>query len=288
MCKPRVLVLGGSGCLGSAIIHELSFSGNDYLGTYSTSLINNQADIQQFRVGENIETLLSRVKPNIVINCIVNKKSGHFVPKHTKELFRTNTYFPLRLAKVSSIFNVRVIHISTNAVFSGIKGLHRESSLPFPKTLYSSSKLLGESKLENVSNIRVSFVPKNLETAIRYNAIDWLTKASNDIPALGFENHFWNGLTEQTVAKLLCAVINNSFILETLPHTLHLFSSKQMSKYEMCALLLKKYNLPSNYLRVSKSPKFQNLTLDSDYRDYLQLIWQEAGFNEIPSFHDLF
>lgn len=288
MCKPKVLVLGGSGFLGSAIMRELSSTGNDYLGTFGTSLIQNQTNVEKFRVGENVETLLSNVKPDIVINCIVNKKSSHVVPNHVPDIFRTNTNFPLQLAKASAFFNIKVIHISTNAVFSGIKGFYRETSLPFPKTMYSLSKLLGESKLENVSNIRVSFVPKNLETAIRYNAVDWLIKATDDFPALGFENHLWNGLTDKTVAKLLCTIINNHFVLENLPKTLHLFSSKQISKFDMCALLLKKYNLPSSHLKVSKSSKFQNLTLGSDYLDYLRLIWQEAGFSEIPSFYDLF
>lgn len=288
MHKPKVLVLGGSGCLGSAIMQELSFMGIEYIGTSSRRINENDRHNQSFTVGQNLDSLIADFNPDVIINCIVNKMDDMHNLRNIASMFRVNSYFPHQLAKVSKPSKTRVIQISTNSIFSGNRGNYTEDSITFPKNLYSASKLFGESKLENVSNIRVSFVSKEIARATTYNSMEWLIKASSNSPAHGFTNHLWNGLTDEAVAKLLATIINTQALLERLPQTFHLFTSEQISKYELCEFLLKHFHLPSNYLLPSNATKPKNLTLSSNHLNYSRLIWKEVGFNKIPRFKDLF
>lgn len=287
MAKPTVLVLGGSGCLGSALIRELASAGNDYIGTFSSNEINTSRSSLRFTVGEDIGALLRGTMPDVIINSIVAKNRGVLPLSNSLASFQINTFFPRQLARVSSLIGAKVLNISTNAVFRGTKGEYCETSFPFPRDTYGLSKLLGESKSNNVHNIRFSFVPKTLTNAKKHRALDWVLNATEILPVTGFLNHAWNGLTEEMVAKLLVSVVNNQELLGALPPTLHLFSRDVITKFELYETLLEHYSLPQDMLVSGNSPHSQKLTLSSDYIEFLNRVWATAGFSKILSFQEL-
>jgi len=288
MAKPKVLVLGSSGCLGSALINELSLNGNPYAATYNLQSFQSAANLYKFTVGDDLSSLLKEVNPDIIVNCIVLKKGSLTSPNSYVQLFRINTLFPHQLAQLSSSFDIPLINISTDAVFYGVKGSYKEKSLTIPGSIYALSKRLGESKLKKIHNIRLSFVPKDFNNAKKYNTLKWLIDASEISPAIGFENHLWNGLTDEVAAKLLSSIINNKSLLNDLPTTLHLFSRKAISKFELAELILNQYLLPINNIVKVNARNSKNLTLSSSYADYLLQLWASLGFETIPNFEDLF
>lgn len=288
MGKPKVLVLGSTGFLGSAIIHELAFSGNDHCSTFNKRHVQDFSNNLPFTVGGSVEDLLEIADPDLIINCIVRKSANKGEQKSFSKLLHTNSLFPHQIARAAKSPEIKVLNISTNSIFSGRKGNYLESSLPSPRNLYSLSKLLGESKCHGVHNLRVSFVPSTLEKAERFGPIDWLIKANPTFPAVGFENHFWNGLTDEVLAKLLVSLINDNYLLENLPHTLHFFSRDQITKFQLYETLLEKFLIPSQQLVKGTAPSPQKLTLSSNYLDYLSRVWQTAGYSEILRFCDLF
>jgi dTDP-4-dehydrorhamnose reductase len=288
MTKPKVLVFGSSGCLGSALIKELTSNGNPYVATYNSQSPKSTSNLHKFSVGDNLSLLLKNANPNIVVNCIVIKKGNLTSPKSYLRLLRVNSLFPLQLARLLKNFNIPLINISTDTVFNGAKGSYQETSTTIPRSVYALSKRLGESKLKNVHNIRLSFVPKNFPNAKKHNALAWLINATEAQPAFGFQNHFWNGLTDEITAKALVSIINEKSLLNELPKTLHLYSRKVISKFELAELILNRYLLPTNTLRKANARCEKNLSLSSSHVNYLLKLWAALGFTNIPNFEDLF
>lgn len=169
-----------------------------------------------------------------------------------------------------------------------MKGSYQEIFLTIPGSIYALSKSLGESKLENVHHIRFTFIPKNFQNAKKHNVLTWLIEASETHPASGFENHLWNGLTDEVAAKLVSSIINEKSLLSDLPTTLHLFSRKAISKFELAELILNQYSLPMNNIVKINALNSKNLTLSRSYADYLLQLWATLGFETIPNFEDLF
>lgn len=288
MAKAKVLVLGSSGCLGSALINELSLNGNPYAATYNLKSFQSAPNLYKFTVGDDLRSLLKEVNPDVIVNCIVLKKRSLTSPNSYLQLLRINSLFPHQLAKLSSSFNIPLINISTDAVFYGVKGSYQEKSFAIPSTVYALSKRLGESKLENVHNIRFTFIPKNFQNAQKHNVLTWLIDASETHPASGFENHLWNGITDEVAAKLVSSIINNKSLLSGLPKTLHLFSGKTISKFELAELILNRYLLPMNNVVKINAQNSKNLTLSSSHSVYQLQLWATLGFDTIPNFEDLF
>ena len=154
----KVLVLGASGMLGNAVVRELSKSSKLKLfGTIRSESYKNffSEKISQNLISsvnvENLDSLLSifnEIRPNIVVNCIglVKQLDSSGYPLQAIPI---NSVLPHRLAVISSLVGARLIHISTDCVFSGSRGLYREADIPDATDLYGRSKLLGEVDYSN-------------------------------------------------------------------------------------------------------------------------------------------
>ncbi len=285
MKPPRVLVLGGSGCLGTALVNEFKKQGNQVIATYRSESKNGLKNCIQFKVGDNIEALVLKAKADVIINCIVSKPKINST-KIISTLF-TNSFFPKKLSKVADKKNIRVIHVSTDSVFLGIKGLYTELSLPIPTSLYSVSKLLGEPKNSNSRTMRLSFVPANLKSAQTSNSMLWLTQRNSNIPIYAYSNRLWNGLTDLVVAKLIASTVNNKYIFESMPSKIHLYTNQIISQYDLAILLSRIYSLSDSNIYAKTRLIKRDFSLASKHLGFLQKLWESIGFENIPSIVDI-
>ena len=152
--KTKILVLGVSGMLGNAIFRVFSQDTQKYtiLGMARSDRFKSHLpqDWQQNIVWgidvENIDALtqlLARTTPDIVINCIGLVKQL----KESNDPFSNisiNALFPHRLARFCKLIEPKLIHISTDCVFSGSRGMYSEKDYPDAQDIYGRSKLLGE------------------------------------------------------------------------------------------------------------------------------------------------
>lgn len=285
MKPPRVLVLGGSGCLGAALVNEFKMRGNQVIATYRSQGEYELKNYIQFKVGDNIEALVSKAKADVIVNCIVSKPKSNYTKIISTLL--TNSFFPKRLSKVAEKKNIRLIHVSTDSVFMGIKGLYTELSLPIPTSLYSVSKLLGEPKNSNSRTIRLSFVPANLKSAQTSNSVLWLTQRNSNIPIYAYSNRLWNGLTDRVVAKLIASTVNNKYIFELMPSKIHLYTKQIISQYDLAILLSRIYSLSTSNIYLKSRFIKRDLSLSSKHLDFVQMLWKSIGFEKIPSIEDI-
>ena len=167
----------------------------------------------------------------VLINCIVNDvKSSDY-----QETIEVNALFPRRLAYFCAEKNIRLIHISTNGVFSGAQGNYRENDMPDPIDLYGISKLLGENT--DCMVLRTSIIGTERFTS-KY-LLQWaISQRGKEVN--GFTNHYWNGVTTLALAQAIESIINNDFYTKGV---FHLYSDKTVSKFDLLSMLNQIYAL---------------------------------------------
>ena len=167
----KVLVLGASGMLGHKLMEVLSerfsifgtvrgsavsYRDHPVLGEFSLLGDVNADDF------ESIDRVVSKVEPDVVINCIGIIKQMESI-KDPLISIAINSLFPHKLAKLCRSRNVRMIHISTDCVFSGRKGNYSEDDIPCAGDLYGRTKLLGEVGCPECLTIRTSIIGRELK-----------------------------------------------------------------------------------------------------------------------------
>lgn len=255
----RVLVLGVTGMLGSAVFTILSQDPKlDVYGTVRTSkLLNRLKNINYDKIlkntdVENIDSLIevfSIVKPNIVINCIGLIKQLSDANDPLKAL-PINSILPHRLAKLCTVSGARLVHYSTDCVFSGKKGNYKEEDTPDCYDLYGKSKQIGEVNYENSITLRTSVIGHELSSS--NSLVDWFLSQEKEVK--GFRKAIFSGLTTVEHAK----VLRNLVIPNTKLHGLYHLAVNPIDKYSLLRMVSDIYKkdikiIPSDDLVIDRS-----------------------------------
>jgi dTDP-4-dehydrorhamnose reductase len=204
----RVLVLGASGMLGNAAYRLFAESdGFDVIGTvraeHSRKLF--PESLQSALISgvdvENIDSLMrvfGDTKPDVVINCIglVKQLSEADDPLSAIPI---NSLLPHRLARMCGVSGSRLVHMSTDCVFSGAKGMYVEEDFSDAKDLYGRSKFLGEVDYPNAITLRTSIIGHELDGA--RSLIGWFL--SQKVSVKGFKNAVFSGLPTVEIARII-------------------------------------------------------------------------------------
>lgn len=267
-CK-RVLVLGISGMLGSALFQ--AYSGDADLLTFGT--VRNESDLVYFNpklheriIGNilienelNLLAAFSKSRPTVVINCIGIIKQLPAANDHIQSIV-TNSLWPHRLAKYCEAFGAKLVHISTDCVFSGKHGGYKEDDLPDASDLYGRTKLLGEVTYKNTITLRTSIIGHELKHAM--SLVDWFLSQKNTVR--GFTNAFFSGLPTTEVARVIKEYVIPSDSLNGLYH----LSVDPINKYDLLGLIGQIYRreikiVPDDELKINRSldsSRFQKAT----------------------------
>lgn len=212
--KIKILIFGASGMLGNALMQYLTK--NENFEVFSTTRQSpSSSKERKFRISPeslftDLETLLSE-QFDFVINAI-----GVIRPTGTKEdmydSFFVNSYFPQILSQFSDRYGTRLIHVSTDCVFTGKNGNYAERDIPDEYGIYGMSKFLGEITRSPHLTLRTSIIGRELGT--QKNLIDWFLSNANGASIKGYKNVFWNGVTTIVLAKIIERVIGNNLFSE--------------------------------------------------------------------------
>lgn len=184
---------------------------------------------------EDFATVTSAIiaaRPDAVVNCIgVVKQSS--IAHDAIQTIETNALFPHRLARVCSDHGAKLIHISTDCVFSGRRGNYAETDVPDAEDLYGRSKCLGEPG-DGVLTLRTSIIGRELNTS--NGLVEWfLSQRGGRVD--GYTDAIFSGVTTTTLSELIVSLIQTE---SDLVGTYHV-AGDPISKYELLGLLNSAY-----------------------------------------------
>ena len=208
----KILVLGATGMLGHKLLQGLS-PGHEVWGTVRCRPAQ-APEIPGFDkanlIGEvsagdlgSIRQALEAVAPDVVLNCIGIVKQID-AAKDAITSIAINALLPHQLAELCAHSGARLIHFSTDCVFSGRSGPYRESDQPDATDLYGRSKLLGEVDRTGCLTIRTSIIGRELRRGT--GLIDWFV-SQRGRQVRGYRQALYTGLTTQAMADVVRMIL---------------------------------------------------------------------------------
>lgn len=208
----RTLIFGGAGMLGHQLWKELHRDHETWVtlrqpvdryrphGLFEPARAISGVDASN---PEALEAVFARVRPEAVVNCVG-------IIKQLKEAhdplvsIGINSMLPHRLSRLCGLTGARLVHISTDCVFSGRKGGYIETDPSDAEDIYGKSKFLGEVHDPHAVTLRTSIIGRELET--KSGLIEWfLSQQGKTIK--GFRHGIFSGFTTHEFARVIRRVL---------------------------------------------------------------------------------
>ena len=249
------------------------FGSNGMLGNYTKSYLSKSYeiipitrkdyDIFNLSIDSLSQLLLDKKiqKDDVVINCAgVIPQASKQRTLDTRLYFQVNSLFPVILSQVCQKFETKMIHITTDCVFSGKTGNYDENSVHDEINDYGMSKSLGE--LCKATIIRTSIIGEEINN--KRSLLEWV-KSNKDKTINGFTNHYWNGVTCLELSKIIKKIIDENLYWVDIRH---IYSPRMVSKYELVSIINNIYDLNTT-INEYKTDETIDKTLTSIYNNNL-------------------
>lgn len=227
----RVLIIGGNGMLGHQLCRRLPermevwATFREELGSFDC--LPPQQMITGVSVQElsRVQNVLDTVKPDAVVNAVGIVKQRDEA-KQAVPSIQINALFPHQLADLCVERGIRVVQISTDCVFSGLRGNYSEIDVPDPVDLYGRTKLLGELNRPGCLTLRTSIIGWQLNTFS--SLLSWFALQRNK-HIKGYRKAIYSGFSTTVLAQLI------GDILQTRPdlNGIYQVASEPISKYDL-------------------------------------------------------
>lgn len=230
----RILILGDQGMAGHLLL--LYIKETKKYRVFSTNHSGKNGSIRFDALDPKaIIKIIKSVKPEIIINCIglLVKESQ----ERPADAIIINSFFPRFLESICEEYGFKLIHLSTNCVFSGKKGNYSEDSLRDGDSPYERTKALGEIlENKNCITIRTSIIGPEISKEPK-GLMDWFLSQKKEIN--GYAKVFWTGITTLELAKVIETLISreNESTNEPISGAIHVVPSKKTTKYSLLKLI---------------------------------------------------
>ena len=235
----KIFVFGSNGMLGRYFVKYLK--NNNFHNLSVVALTRNELDLSNVNEKDIKDTLVKyKVSSgDVVLNAagVINVMVNEVGEKITKHI---NSIFPNMLSKVCEELNLKMIHITTDCVFSGEVGNYDENAKHDCYDVYGKTKSQGEPK--NCCVIRTSIVGEEVNN--KRSLIEWVKSKKGKVVD-GFTNHTWNGLTCLELCKVVEKIINNNWYWSGVRH---IHSPDVVTKKELLSIINYVYNLDIDIL----------------------------------------
>lgn len=244
----RVVILGSVGMAGHMVLRHLSgLAGYEVVGlarTRDKRFVDRQVDVENL---SQLADALKAVQPAVVVNCVgVLNTAADDDPGRAVFL---NSYLPHWLSRMGDELGFRLIHLSTDCVFSGATGGYTESSEPDGTSMYARTKTLGEVSSSPHLTLRTSIVGPEL----RQNGnglMEWFLRQTGPVP--GYASVLWTGVTTLELAKAIHAAIE-----ENLRGLYHLVPDTPISKSDFLREIARAFDVHDVQVVPQATPRCQ-------------------------------
>ncbi|MDP3244356.1 MAG: SDR family oxidoreductase [bacterium] len=245
----KILILGGDGMLGRHFFnyfqaqHEVRVTLRQELTISNAGGLfdkNNAYDKTDVRDKKRLDEIFNDFNPQVVINAAGIVKQSEKI-KDIALTLEVNAVFPHHLAILCKMVGARLIHLSTDCVFSGKKGNYIESDQPDAEDLYGRSKFLGEVSGEECLTLRKSVIGRELFGKL--GLLEWFLNQKDKVK--GFTKAIYSGFTTREISRIIERIVTDYPTASGLYHV----SSDPISKYDLLALIKKYFGLTVEVLQ---------------------------------------
>jgi dTDP-4-dehydrorhamnose reductase len=282
----RILILGGSGMLGSMVADVLSRNpGFRVKATVRTDAL--QASMAarmpeaEWCVAATLDEILAAIDDHDwVVNAIGITKPliRDDVSSEIERAIEVNAFWPHQIGRRAARVGARVLQIATDAVYSGATGFYTETAVHDALDVYGKTKSLGEAHIESMHHLRCSII--GLESRNRRFLIEWFRQQPAGAEVRGFINHLWNGVTTLHFARACQGVITTNL---SLPHLLHVVPSGTITKAQMLHCFADVFERTDIRISDVDSSHVVNRTLSTARADLNASLWRAAGYSVPPT-----
>ena len=241
MNKIKLILLGSTGLIGHRIyLYLKKYKEYEIINIAFKRVLNENTiniDLRDFNLLNN---LIKKEKPDYIINA-----AGLLIADSDNDKFSAitlNSLLPNWLMKNSILYNYKLIHISTDCVFSGKYGNYNENDIPDGISIYSKTKSLGEIFSNNHVTIRTSVIGPEIDTK-GGELFNWFMNQKEGIK--GYTKSIWSGITTIELAKCLKIIIDNK-----ITGLYHLTNGLPISKYDLLSKLNNYRQIPLDIIKI--------------------------------------
>lgn len=290
MARPRVLVLGGTGMLGSMVADVLAADpGVEVLGTVRTSAQARSAAARAPAVGWRVADL-DASDPLPLEGCAWVVNAVGIIKPHIKDTeaasvaraLRVNALLPHRLADEARAAGARVLQIATDCVWSGRRGAYLETDPHDALDVYGKTKSLGEVHAEGVHHLRCSIIGP--EVGRSTSLLEWFLGQPRGATVSGYTDHRWNGVTTLAFARVVLGIVRQGLAL---PHLQHLVPADVVTKDELLRQFARAYGREDVTIRPGPSPSAVDRTIATVDPARSAALWRAAGEASPPRIEEL-
>jgi dTDP-4-dehydrorhamnose reductase len=270
----KVLLLGSTGMLGHQVYFRLLKEKGIALFDLSfrrqmrpETII---CDITDF---DKLADIIHEIRPDFIVNCIGVLIKGS--QKNPKNAILINSYLPHWLVWEADKIKAKVIHVSTDCVFSGKKGAYVESDFRDADDVYGRSKALGELLGDKHLTLRTSIIGPELKPDGE-GLFHWFMQQAGTIN--GYMNAFWGGVTTVELSKIVQFVISESH-----SGVLNITNQERISKFELLSIFNQVFEknltiIPFNGKQVDKSLNSERSDFHYRVPKYLTMVREMREF----------
>lgn len=228
MDKTKILILGSKGMAGHVIYFYLKNQNKYEIVNLSfKDKLDENSLLVDVTDSVKLKSIILENNPNIIINCVGILIKG--ANQNPETAILVNSYLPHFLKSIADEIDSKLIHISTDCVFSGKIGNYSENSFRDADDIYGRTKALGEISNNKHLTLRTSIIGPELKNNGE-GLLHWLLNSVGEVS--GFTNMIWSGITTLELAKAIeFSIINN--------HTglLHVTNGIPISKFDLLCLM---------------------------------------------------
>ena len=277
----KVLLFGATGMAGHVVYYYLQSTGKyDISNVVYRTPLTEDSIIVDVTNRDAVADVVHRVHPEIIINCVGILIKGS--REHPDNAILINAYFPHLLKRLSDEVGAKLIHISTDCVFSGKKGNYTEDDFRDADDVYGRSKALGEIINDKDLTIRTSIIGPELKENGE-GLFHWFMHQCGEIN--GFRTAIWGGVTTLELAKAIDFSLDNGIV-----GLIHLSNRVGISKFDLLNLFKEIWGKdtvikPYDGNEVDKSIE-KSLRLDYEVPSYRQMLVEQ--FEMMKSYSNLY
>jgi dTDP-4-dehydrorhamnose reductase len=292
--KINVLVLGGSGMLGSMVVSYLSTRPEFNISTTVRS--SNLAAIGEQQLpsvewhkavlgtDNDVASLTELGQFDWVINCTgaTNRAIDESSPESIRNAVDINVGIPVVLTEFAEHNDTHVLQIATDCVYSGNTGAYVENAPHDALDVYGKSKSLGEVPHGKMHYLRCSIIGP--EPKERKFLLEWVLAQPKNATLTGYSDHVWNGVTTLQFARIAGGIMSSK---QTVPNMHHVIPADVVTKAELLAIIAEQYDRGDLDIQEQPTGTRVDRSLASNDVEENERIWISAGYSRPPTISEM-